>query len=150
LVSERSVVVHQGQEELVRDVLERFIGGRGAFGDHRSILALQPSARCSPRWVGGVVDRIGAKLITVIGVIVCTVATVPFAVVTAHPSYLLLGAALIIRGGALSTVNIAISTGASRDCPGSRYRPDGIVRTRPAARWFGWPALLATVVAASP
>lgn len=64
------------------------------------------------RWVGGILDRTGAKLTTVIGVILCAAATVPFAIATTHTGYLLLGPALIVRGGALSAVNIAITTGA--------------------------------------
>ncbi|MHA7984780.1 MDR family MFS transporter [Rathayibacter sp. CAU 1779] len=77
-----------------------------------AILALQGIGSLLTRWVGGVVDKIGAKLITVTGVILCAIATIPFAVATPHTSYLLLGAALIVRGGALSAVNIAISAGA--------------------------------------
>jgi EmrB/QacA subfamily drug resistance transporter len=77
-----------------------------------SILALQGVGSLATRWVGGVVDRIGAKLITIIGVLACAAATVPFAIATTHTNYLLLGAALIVRGGALSAVNIAITTGA--------------------------------------
>ena len=100
------------------------------------------------RWVGGVVDRIGAKLITVVGIILCAVATVPFAFATAHTSYLLLGAALVVRGGALSAVNIAISTGAFTGLSRQQI-PAGsaVVRLVQQLGGSAGTALLATVVA---
>jgi len=84
-----------------------------------AILALQGLGSLLTRWVGGVVDRIGARLIATVGIILCAAATVPFAIATTDTSYLLLGIALIVRGGALSAVNIAITAhafvGLSRD-----------------------------------
>lgn len=77
-----------------------------------AVLALQGVGSLLTRWVGSVVDRIGARLIAVVGVLLCAGATVPFAIATTRTSWLLLGPALIIRGGALSAVNIAITTGA--------------------------------------
>jgi predicted MFS family arabinose efflux permease len=113
-----------------------------------SILALQGIGSLLTRWVGGVVDRIGARLITVVGVIAAAAATVPFAVVTAHTSYLLLGAALIVRGGALSAVNIAISTGAFTGLSRPQV-PAGsaVVRLVQQLGGSAGTALLATVVA---
>jgi EmrB/QacA subfamily drug resistance transporter len=113
-----------------------------------SILALQGIGSLLTRWVGGVVDRIGAKLIAVVGVILCAVATVPFAVATVHTSYLLLGAALIVRGGALSAVNIAITTGAFTGLSRQQV-PAGsaVVRLVQQLGGSAGTALLATVVA---
>lgn len=113
-----------------------------------SILALQGVGSLLTRWVGGVVDKIGAKPIAVIGVLGCAVATTPFAVATSHTGYLLLGAALIVRGGALSAVNIAVSAGAFVDLA----RPDvpagsAVVRLVQQLGGSAGTAILATVVA---
>ena len=86
---------------------------RGANAlDAGLILALQGVGSLLTRWVGRVVDRIGARLIALIGIVLCAMATVPFAFATTHTSYLLLAAALVVRGGALSAVNIAITANA--------------------------------------
>lgn len=112
------------------------------------ILALQGVGTLLTRWVGAVVDKIGAKAIAIVGVLLCAGATVPFAVATAHTSYLLLGAALIVRGGALSAVNIAISTGAFAGLSRSDI-PAGSAAVRLVQQLGGsaGTAILATVVA---
>ncbi|MGI5131900.1 DHA2 family efflux MFS transporter permease subunit [Pseudonocardia sp. CA-107938] len=74
------------------------------------VLALQGVGSLLTRWVGSVVDRIGARTVAAVGVVVCAAATVPFATATAGAT--LLGAALVVRGGALSAVNIAVTAGA--------------------------------------
>ncbi|WP_405467964.1 DHA2 family efflux MFS transporter permease subunit [Streptomyces canus] len=79
------------------------------------VLALQGVGSLLTRWVGGVVDRIGARLIAVVGVLLCAAATVPFAIATTRTSWVLLGAALVVRGGALSAVNVATTVGAFSD-----------------------------------
>jgi EmrB/QacA subfamily drug resistance transporter len=114
------------------------------------ILALQGLGSLLSRWVGGVVDRIGARLIAVVGVVVCALATVPFAIATADTSYLLLGAALIVRGAALSAVNIAITSGAFAGLERSQV-PAGsaIVRLVQQLGGSAGTALLATIVAAA-
>lgn len=113
-----------------------------------SILALQGIGSLLTRWVGGVVDKIGARLITVVGVIGCAVATVPFALATSRTSYVLLGAALIIRGGALSAVNVAISAGAFAGLSAAEV-PAGsaVVRLVQQLGGSAGTAILATVVA---
>lgn len=113
-----------------------------------AILALQGVGTLLTRWVGAVVDKIGAKLITIVSVLLCAVATVPFAVATARTSYLLLGAALIVRGGALSAVNIAISTGAFAGLSRSDV-PAGSAAVRLVQQLGGsaGTAILATIVA---
>lgn len=80
-----------------------------------AVLALQGVGSLLTRWVGGVVDRIGARPIALAGVVLCAVATLPFAFATARTGWVLLGAALIVRGGALSAVNIAVTAGAFSD-----------------------------------
>jgi EmrB/QacA subfamily drug resistance transporter len=75
-----------------------------------AVLALQGIGSLLTRWVGSLVDRIGARIISVVGVVLCAAATVPFAV--ADQSWTVLGIALVVRGGALSAVNIAITAGA--------------------------------------
>jgi EmrB/QacA subfamily drug resistance transporter len=115
-----------------------------------TILALQGIGSLLSRWVGAVVDRIGAKLIAVIGVILCAAATIPFAVATTKTSYPLLGAALIVRGGALSAVNIAITAGAFTGLSRAQV-PAGsaIVRLLQQLGGSVGTALLATIVAAA-
>lgn len=114
-----------------------------------AVLALQGVGSLLTRWVGSVVDRIGARLIAVVGVLLCGAATIPFAIATAHTSWLLLGLALIIRGGALSGVNVAITAGAFADLSRDQV-PAGsaIVRLVQQLGGAAGTALLATVAAA--
>ncbi|MFG6194795.1 MDR family MFS transporter [Nonomuraea sp. JJY05] len=112
-----------------------------------TVLALQGIGSLLTRWVGSVVDRLGARLITVVGVVLCAAATLPFTIATARTSWVVLGIALIVRGGALSAVNIAITadafTGLSRE-----QVPAGsaIVRLVQQLGGAAGTALLATVV----
>ncbi|WP_326568059.1 DHA2 family efflux MFS transporter permease subunit [Amycolatopsis rhabdoformis] len=85
--------------------------GLGAFAAGM-ILALQGVGSLLTRWVGGVVDRVGARVIAVAGIAGCAAATVPFAVAGPSTSLVVLGAALVVRGGALSAANIAITSAA--------------------------------------
>ncbi|XVQ06904.1 MDR family MFS transporter [Spirillospora sp. CA-255316] len=114
-----------------------------------AVLALQGVGSLLTRWVGAVVDRIGARLIAIVGVLLCAAATVPFALATTHTSWVLLGTVLIVRGGALSAVNIAISTGAFTDLSRDQV-PAGsaIVRLVQQLGGAAGTALLATVAAA--
>ncbi|GAB3913514.1 MFS transporter [Microlunatus endophyticus] len=114
-----------------------------------AVLALQGVGSLLTRWVGSIVDRIGARLIAVLGVLLCAVATVPFAIATTRTSWVLLGVALIIRGGALSGVNIAITTGAFVDLSRDQV-PAGsaIVRLVQQLGGAAGTAVLATVAAA--
>ncbi|GAB3896324.1 hypothetical protein GCM10029964_077500 [Kibdelosporangium lantanae] len=81
------------------------------------VLALQGVGSLLTRWVGGVVDRVGARTITVVGIAVCAAATVPLALAGPSTSYFLLGTALVVRGGALSAANIAITAAAFARLP---------------------------------
>ena len=115
-----------------------------------AILALQGLGSLTTRWIGSVVDRIGARLIALTGVVLCAAATIPFAIATTHTSWLLLGAALIVRGGSLSAVNIAVTTGAFVGLSGDQV-PEGsaIVRLVQQLGGAAGTALLATIAAAT-
>lgn len=115
-----------------------------------AMLALQGVGSLLTRWVGGVVDRIGARLIAVVGVLVCAAATMPFAVASTRTSWVLLGAALVVRGGALSAVNIAVTTGAFTGLERDEV-PAGSAVVRLVQQLGGatGTALLATVAAAA-
>ncbi|MCL2464105.1 MAG: DHA2 family efflux MFS transporter permease subunit [Micrococcales bacterium] len=112
------------------------------------ILALQGVGSLLTRWVGGVVDRIGARLIAVVGIVVCAAATVPFAVATARTGTVLLAVALVVRGGALSAVNVAITTNAFAGLsPQSVPAGAAVIRLIQQVGGSAGTALLATVLA---
>lgn len=113
------------------------------------MLALPGVGSLLTRWVGRVVDRIWARLIAVVGVVLCAAATLPFANATAHTSGVLLGAALLVRGGALGAVNIAITAGAFSGLARDQV-PAGSAVVRLVQQLGGavGTALLATVAAA--
>lgn len=81
------------------------------------LLAPQGLGSLLVRPLGGVVDRVGAARVAVTGVVVCALATVPFAAAGPRTSPLLLGGALLVRGAGLSAANIAVMAGAFRDVP---------------------------------
>ena len=111
-----------------------------------AVLALQGLGSLLTRWVGSLVDRIGARLIALVGVLLCAAATLPFAIATTSTSWVLLGAALIVRGGALSAVNIAITTGAFTDLSSDQVpAASAIVRLVQQLGGAGGTALLATI-----
>jgi len=115
-----------------------------------AVLALQGVGSLATRWVGGVVDRTGARPIAVVGVVLCAAATVPFAIATASTGWALLAVALVVRGGALSAVNIAITTGAFSGLSREEV-PAGsaVVRLVQQLGGAAGTALLATVAAAA-
>lgn len=90
------------------------------------------------------------RLIAVVGVVLCAAATIPLALGNTHSSWILLGAALIVRGGALSAVNIAITTGAFVGLSREQV-PAGSAIVRLAQQLGGaaGTALLATIAVAS-
>jgi EmrB/QacA subfamily drug resistance transporter len=66
-----------------------------------------------PRTLAGrLTDRIGPRLVTVAGIALAAVGTIPFALAGPHTSEVLLGAALIVRGAGLGTATIAVMAGA--------------------------------------
>ncbi|MEV0065362.1 MFS transporter [Amycolatopsis sp. NPDC050768] len=103
--------------------------GLGAFAAGM-ILALQGVGSLLTRWVGGVIDRVGARVIAVVGIAGCAAATVPFVVAGPSTSFVVLGVALVVRGGALSAANIAVTSAAFTRLPREDV-PSG-------RRWCGW------------
>jgi EmrB/QacA subfamily drug resistance transporter len=93
------------------------------------MLAPQGLGSLLSRPVGGIVDRIGARRIVLLGILTCAIATLPFVFADAGTSPILLGLALVVRGAGLSAANIAIMTGAFRDVPQSGV-PDASTITR--------------------
>jgi EmrB/QacA subfamily drug resistance transporter len=67
--------------------------------------------------VGKLVARFGVRLVTVVGFLVAAAATVPFAFAGPHTSLWSLGAVLLIRGFAISTVLVPPMSVAYRDIP---------------------------------
>ena len=81
------------------------------------LLALQGVGSLATRWVGSVVDRIGARPIAIAGILLCALATIPFAFAGAHSTEVILAISLIVRGGGLSAANIAVAAGAFKNVP---------------------------------
>ncbi|HET6742595.1 MAG TPA: MDR family MFS transporter [Kribbella sp.] len=65
------------------------------------------------RTAGGLTDRYGPRPVVLIGIVLTTIGTIPFAV--GNLSYWLLAIALVIRGAGLSAVNLAVMVGAFRE-----------------------------------
>ncbi|MFG1909687.1 MDR family MFS transporter [Kribbella sp. NPDC048928] len=65
------------------------------------------------RTAGGLTDRYGPRPVVLIGIVLTTIGTIPFAI--SNLSYWLLAIALVIRGAGLSAVNLAVMVGAFRD-----------------------------------
>jgi sugar phosphate permease len=70
---------------------------------------------------GRLVDKMGVnvRLVTLIGMVLLTVATVPYVFATAHTSEALLSVVLVIRGAGLGLVLIPITTAAYIGLPHS-------------------------------
>ncbi|MFD7155158.1 MFS transporter [Kribbella sp. NPDC059898] len=77
------------------------------------LLAPQGVGSLLARTAGGLTDRYGPRPIVLIGIVLTTIGTLPFAL--SNPSYWLLAIALVIRGAGLSAVNLAVMVGAFRD-----------------------------------
>jgi EmrB/QacA subfamily drug resistance transporter len=66
-----------------------------------------------PRTMAGkLTDKIGPRLVALAGVALAAAGTIPFALAGLHTSYVLLGAALVVRGAGLGTATIAVMAGA--------------------------------------
>jgi EmrB/QacA subfamily drug resistance transporter len=79
------------------------------------------------RAAGGLTDRFGPRPVVLIGILLTTLGTIPFAF--AGTAYWLLAIALVIRGAGLSAVNLAVMVGAFRDLE-PRHIPQGSTATR--------------------
>jgi MFS family permease len=62
--------------------------------------------------VGKLTDRLGPRPVSLAGVVLAALGTVPFALATAHTSDVLLCAALVVRGAGLGAATIALMAGA--------------------------------------
>jgi EmrB/QacA subfamily drug resistance transporter len=62
--------------------------------------------------VGKLTDRIGPRPVTLAGVVLAAVGTIPFALAGPHPSLVLLVAALFVRGAGLGAATISVMAGA--------------------------------------
>ncbi len=62
--------------------------------------------------VGKLTDRIGPRPVTLAGVVLAAVGTIPFALAGPHPSVAILVAALFVRGAGLGAATIAVMAGA--------------------------------------
>ncbi len=62
--------------------------------------------------VGRLTDKIGARPVSIAGIVLAAAGTVPFALAGAHTSEWLLGTALLVRGAGLGAATIALMAGA--------------------------------------
>jgi EmrB/QacA subfamily drug resistance transporter len=62
--------------------------------------------------VGKLTDRIGSRPVTLAGVVLAAIGTVPFALAGPHTSEIWLAAALVVRGAGLGAATIAVMVGA--------------------------------------
>jgi EmrB/QacA subfamily drug resistance transporter len=65
--------------------------------------------------VGKLTDRLGPRPVSLAGIILAGIGTVPFALATAHTSAYWLAAALVVRGAGLGAATIALMAGAFQD-----------------------------------
>jgi EmrB/QacA subfamily drug resistance transporter len=67
--------------------------------------------------VGRLTDRLGPRLVTLAGIALAGIGTVPFALAVSHPAVWLLCAALVVRGAGLGAATIALMAGAFQGLP---------------------------------
>ena len=79
--------------------------------------------------VGPLVDRLGARVVTIASFLLAAAATVPFALAGPHTSLWLLGAVLLVRGFGIGAVLIPPMSVAYRDVPASGI-PHATMNTR--------------------
>ncbi len=65
--------------------------------------------------VGKLTDRLGPRPVSLAGIVLAGIGTVPFALATAHTSPYWLAAALVVRGAGLGAATIALMAGAFQD-----------------------------------
>jgi EmrB/QacA subfamily drug resistance transporter len=69
--------------------------------------------------VGKLTDRIGPRPVTLAGIVLAGIGTIPFALAASHPSAWFLGAGLVVRGAGLGAATIALMAGAFAGLPKS-------------------------------
>jgi EmrB/QacA subfamily drug resistance transporter len=62
--------------------------------------------------VGRMTDQYGPRLVSLIGIVLAAIGTIPFALAGAHTSVVLLAAALVVRGAGLGAATISLMAGA--------------------------------------
>jgi EmrB/QacA subfamily drug resistance transporter len=91
------------------------------FQEARGYSALSAGLLLVPQGVGSILprtitgkltDRFGPRPVSLAGIVIAAVGTVPFALATAHTSDVLLCAALVVRGAGLGAATIALMAGA--------------------------------------
>ncbi len=65
--------------------------------------------------VGKLTDRLGPRPVSLAGIVLAGIGTVPFALATAHTNAYWLAAALVVRGAGLGAATIALMAGAFQD-----------------------------------
>jgi EmrB/QacA subfamily drug resistance transporter len=86
--------------------------------------------------VGKLTDRLGSRSVSLAGIVLAGVGTVPFALATLHTSAFWLAAALVVRGAGLGAVTIALMAGAFQDLTRAKL-PDASSVTRIAQQVGG-------------
>ena len=86
------------------------IRGTGALGAGLLLAPQGVGALCSRTLAGRLTDTLGARWVTAVGFVIVALATVPFALATAHTSEWTLGAALVVRGFGLAAVTVPLMT----------------------------------------
>ncbi|GFH40437.1 MDR family MFS transporter [Lactococcus insecticola] len=101
-------------------------------------------------YIGKMIDRIGAKQVVLVSLVVCLIGSVPLIFITAHTSLIWLSIVLFIRGASFGGVNIPLSSDAYTGLDDKELPQAGvgvnIIENLGAS--FGT-ALLATIVAAT-
>jgi EmrB/QacA subfamily drug resistance transporter len=91
------------------------------FQQDRGLSALAAGLMLVPQGVGSILprtivgrltDKFGPRPVSIAGIVLAAVGTVPFALANAHTSEWLLGAALVVRGAGLGAATIALMAGA--------------------------------------
>ncbi|ANS76506.1 multidrug transporter [Paenibacillus yonginensis] len=98
-------------------------------------------------WIGGMADRVGARSIVLVSLVVTLVGSIPFAYAGADTNHFLLGAAQFVRGAALNGILIPIMVSAYKGLKKEQI-PHASISTRifqTVGGAFG-SAVLATVI----
>ncbi|MGC1184486.1 MAG: MDR family MFS transporter [Candidatus Dormiibacterota bacterium] len=109
------------------------------------LLAPQGIGSLVPRTIAGkLTDRIGARPVVVVGLLLTAVGTLAFALAGRNPDDWWLAASLLVRGAGLASATIAVMAGAFRDVPKDQV-PDASTTMRIVQQVGG--SLGATVLA---
>lgn len=96
---------------LLLPLYEQIVGGHDALAAGL-LLVPQGVGSLLARPAGPLIDRLGPRPITLAGMALAALGTLPYALAGVQPSEVVLGAGLLVRGLGLSAANIAILTGA--------------------------------------